>query len=73
MLAVVYHKKGEIKVKDVPIPEIKADEILLKVKTASICGTDIKIKNFGHFKNPEDREIILGHEVSESQGQGFAG
>jgi L-iditol 2-dehydrogenase len=64
MLAVVYQGKGEIRVKDVPMPEIKPDEILLKVKAASICGTDIKIKNFGHFKNPDDKEIILGHEVS---------
>jgi len=64
MLAVVYQQKGEIKVKNVPIPKIKPDEILLKVRAASICGTDIKIKNFGHFKNPDDKEIILGHEVA---------
>ena len=64
MLAVVYQGKGLIKVEDVPVPVITPNEILLKVKAATICGTDIKIKNFGHFKNPEDRKMILGHEVA---------
>lgn len=64
MLAVFYKKKGEIEIKDIPIPKIEQDEILLRVRAASICGTDIKIKHFGHFKNPDEKEIILGHEVS---------
>lgn len=64
MLAVVYQGKGLIKVEDIPIPKIKSDEILLKVKAASICATDLKIKEFGHFKNPYDKKIILGHEVA---------
>ncbi|MCL4385454.1 MAG: alcohol dehydrogenase catalytic domain-containing protein [Actinobacteria bacterium] len=64
MLAVVYQGKGLIKVEDIPIPKIKSDEILLKVKTTSICATDLKIKEFGHFKNPLDKKIILGHEVA---------
>jgi L-iditol 2-dehydrogenase len=64
MLAVVYQGKGLINVEEVPIPKIKPDEILLKVKAASICGTDIKIKAFGHFKNPDEKKIILGHEVA---------
>lgn len=64
MLAVVYQGKGLINVEEVPIPKINPDEILLKVKAASICGTDIKIKAFGHFKNPDEKKIILGHEVA---------
>jgi len=64
MLAVVYQGKGSIKVEDVPIPEIGKNEILLKVKTSSICATDLKVKIFGHFKNPDDKKIILGHEVA---------
>jgi L-iditol 2-dehydrogenase len=64
MLAVVYQGKGLIKVEDIPIPKINSDEILLKVRAASICATDIKIKEFGHFKNPSDKKIILGHEIA---------
>ena len=64
MLAVVYQGKGLIKVEDVPVPSITPNEILLRVKAATICGSDIKIKTFGHFKNPEDKKMILGHEVA---------
>jgi L-iditol 2-dehydrogenase len=64
MIAVIYKGKKQISVEDVPIPEISENEILLRVRAASICGTDLKIKEFGHFKNPEDRPIILGHEFS---------
>lgn len=64
MLAVFYEGKGKIQVEDIPIPKIKPEEILLKVKATSICATDLKIKEFGHFKNPLDKKIILGHEVA---------
>jgi len=64
MLGIVYQGDGSIKVEEVPKPRINSNEILLKVRAASICGTDLKIKNFGHFKNPENKKIILGHEVA---------
>ncbi len=64
MLAVIYQGKGKFSVEDVPLPQISEDEILLKVRAASVCGTDLKIKEFGHFKNPDDKPIILGHEFS---------
>ncbi len=64
MLAVFSSGNGEIEIIDVPVPKINENEILLKVKATSICGTDIKIKKFGHFKNPQGNKIILGHEVA---------
>ena len=64
MIAVIYKGKGKFSVEDVLIPEISEDEILLKVRATSICATDLKIKEFGHFKNPDDKPIILGHEFS---------
>lgn len=64
MIAVVFQKRDKLKVLDIPIPEINSNEILLKVKSASICNTDLKIKSFGHFKNPSEKQIIPGHEVA---------
>jgi L-iditol 2-dehydrogenase len=64
MLGIVYQGKGKISVEELPIPRISPDEILLKIRAASICGTDIKIKNFGHFKNPDEKKIVLGHEFA---------
>lgn len=50
--------------KDVPEPENKEDEILVRVVDASICGTDVGIYDWSpwaaeHVKPP----IIIGHEV----------
>lgn len=64
MLAAVYNGKKNIKIKDIPKPEIGDDEVLLKVKACSICGTDRKIYEYGHFKIKERNEQILGHEIS---------
>ncbi len=59
---------------NVPIPEPKAGEVLVKVKAASVCGTDIHIYN---NDPPWDTRIktprILGHEftgVVKKLGQG---
>ena len=45
--------------RDVPIPVPDAGEVLIKVKTVGICGTDISI-----YKgiNPAPYPIVLGHE-----------
>ena len=64
MLAAVYTGKKNIEVRDVHKPEINRGEVLLKVKAASICGTDRKIYEQGHFKIKEGNEQILGHEIS---------
>jgi threonine dehydrogenase-like Zn-dependent dehydrogenase len=64
MLAAVFHKKGkaggEIKLEKMPIPKIKDDDdVLIEVKAAGICGTDLKIMVGGH---PANDNVILGHE-----------
>lgn len=64
MLAAIYEGKKNIKVRDIPKPEIGDNEVLLKVKACSICGTDRKIYEYGHFKIKEKNEQILGHEIS---------
>ncbi|MDD3427874.1 MAG: L-threonine 3-dehydrogenase, partial [Caldisericia bacterium] len=53
-----------IKIVEVPIPEIAANEVLVKVKKAAICGTDIHLYDWTNWcenveaKNP----MIIGHE-----------
>ncbi|MCP2519091.1 alcohol dehydrogenase catalytic domain-containing protein [Candidatus Aminicenantes bacterium AC-335-A11] len=56
MKALVF-KNNEISLNEVPIPEIKEDEALIKILKAGICNTDIEIlKGYMNF------EGILGHE-----------
>lgn len=63
MKAAYYCDKEEIRVEEVPIPDITDREMLLKIKLACICGTDQRIFRFGHFKIPEGAKRVLGHEL----------
>ena len=53
--------KGYLEIKDVPIPEINYDEVLIKVYYSGICGTDIHILTDEFTYYPP---VILGHEFS---------
>ncbi len=64
MLAGIYSGIGSIECRDIKTPEIGDSEVLVKVRAASICGTDIKIYNHGHHALQEGEERILGHEFS---------
>ncbi len=63
MLAAVYHGPNDLRVEEVPIPEIGRGEILVKVISASICGTDLRIFHGHHRKYPPATVRIPGHEV----------
>jgi len=63
MLAAVYHGPNDLRVENVPIPEIGSDEILVKVISASICGTDLRIFHGNHRMYATGTVRIPGHEV----------
>jgi L-iditol 2-dehydrogenase len=63
MLAAVYHGPQDLRVEEVPVPEIGAGELLLKVRSASICGTDLRIYHGNHRMYPAGTVRIPGHEV----------
>ena len=46
------------------IPKIKEDEVLVKVKAASICGSDVRMYNNGYANVDEKHPLILGHEIA---------
>ena len=61
MKALVKTQKGvgHLELRDVPVPEPHDGEVLLKVLSAAVCGTDIHIRddNFPYWP-----PVILGHE-----------
>lgn len=61
MKSVIFYGPGKFVVEDSPIPRVKKGEVLLKVVSCGLCGTDIKIFTHGHHavKPP----IIIGHEI----------
>ena len=64
MKAAVFHGPGVVKVEDVPVPRIGPDDLLVAVRAASICGTDLRIAKPGHFKLPDGQRRVLGHETA---------
>ncbi len=63
MLAAVYHGANDLRVEEVPVPAIGAGELLIKVSSASICGTDLRIFHGSHRMFPPGTVRIPGHEV----------
>ena len=53
-----------IDVVDVPVPEVKPDEVLIKVKAASICGSDLGIYKYTSAYSKMTLPVIMGHEFS---------
>ncbi len=64
MKAAMYHGVEDIRIEELEKPVINENEILVKVKACAICGTDLRIMKFGHFKIPEGTRRVLGHEIS---------
>jgi L-iditol 2-dehydrogenase len=60
MMAAVMEGFGQVACREVPRPELAAGEVLLRVRAASICGSDVSRVTKGHRMYP----LILGHEVS---------
>ncbi|MCL5674713.1 MAG: zinc-dependent dehydrogenase [Candidatus Omnitrophica bacterium] len=62
MKAAILKDIENFEIVETKIPEIKKDEVLLKVKACAICGTDIKVFHHGHKHIVFPR--ITGHELS---------
>lgn len=63
MKAAVYHGPNDIRFQDVPFPEMGPGDLIVKVISANICGTDLRILHGGHRMYPEGTVRIPGHEV----------
>ena len=61
MLAAVFEGNKNLTIKDLPIPGINSDEILVKVSNCGICGTD---RHIFEGVAPSVIPVILGHEYS---------
>lgn len=64
MNAVRYYAPNDIRYEEVEIPELKEGEILVKVKAALTCGTDVKTFKRGHPVLIKKTPSGFGHEFS---------
>jgi L-iditol 2-dehydrogenase len=60
MQAAVYRGKNDVRLETVPVPKIGKGEILVRVHTCGICGTDLKKISTGSHSAPR----IFGHETA---------
>jgi len=60
MRAAVYRGVNDMRVETVPVPKIGPGELLVKVATFGVCGTDLKKIHTGSHSAPR----IFGHEMS---------
>jgi L-iditol 2-dehydrogenase len=60
MRAAVYRGQNDVRLETVPVPQIGRGEILIRVHTCGICGTDLKKIATGSHSAPR----IFGHETS---------
>jgi L-iditol 2-dehydrogenase len=63
MLAALLYGKNDLRIENVKKPEINENEILLKVKAAAVCGTDVRMFRNGYKGVGPDSPRILGHEL----------
>lgn len=60
MRAVVYRGPNDLRVENLPVPRIRADELLVKVSVCGVCPTDIKKIQYGTVPPPR----VFGHETA---------
>jgi len=60
-VAMLYGIK-DLKIEDIPMPEVGAGEVLVKVKAATTCGTDLKIFQRGYVEKVIKLPTVFGHE-----------
>lgn len=63
--AVFMHGTNDMYTKDVPVPEIGDKDVLVKIDTVGICGSDLHY--YGHGKIGDfvvEGDFILGHEAA---------
>lgn len=60
MRAAVYRGINDVRVEDLAVPDIGPGEVLVRIDTCGICGTDLKKIHIGSHSAPR----IFGHEMA---------
>ena len=62
MKAAMLYGVNDLRIEDIEVPEVKAGEVLVKVKAATTCGTDLKIFKRGYVEKVIRLPTVFGHE-----------
>jgi L-iditol 2-dehydrogenase len=64
MQAAVLYGKEDVRLESVPVPSIGPGEILVRVRTALTCGTDVKVFRRGYHARMINPPALFGHEMA---------
>jgi L-iditol 2-dehydrogenase len=64
MKAAVLYGKEDVRIEEIPVPQITDDEVLVRIKTALTCGTDLKVYRRGYHARMIVPPAVFGHEFS---------
>ncbi|MDQ1586751.1 MAG: L-iditol 2-dehydrogenase [Actinomycetota bacterium] len=57
-----FYEPGDVRLEDMPEPEVGPGQVKIRVRACSTCGTDVKIFNHGHQHIDPPR--VMGHEIA---------
>lgn len=57
-----FYAPGDVRLEEASTPSPGPDEVLIRVRACSMCGTDVKISKAGHLRMRPPR--IMGHEIA---------
>lgn len=64
MLAAVLYGKEDLRIEEIAVPEIGPGELLLRVRVALTCGTDVKVFRRGYHARMLVPPTVFGHELA---------
>lgn len=59
MRAAVYRRNDDVRVEDLPIPKIGPDELLVRIESSGVCGSDVM-----EWYRLKKAPLVLGHEIA---------
>ena len=62
MRAATYYAPGDIRLEQIPEPDVAPGQVKLRVRACSTCGTDVKISRSGHPNMTPPQ--VMGHEIA---------
>lgn len=64
MLAAVLYGSEDLRMEQIPVPRAGAGEVVVRVRAALTCGTDLKVYRRGYHAMMLKPPIVFGHELA---------
>ncbi len=64
MTAAVLYGKRDVRIEQIPVPRVGVGEVLVRIKAALTCGTDLKVYRQGFHARMIVPPSVFGHELA---------